>query len=90
MILSPDPDEDRKDYAMKLQELENYRIASVHYPGWDDYFDWCYRVKDEGTHFTINRAYTIDKSKVVEIDQECNKVSIKMSNGQTIVLTLME
>ena len=90
MILTPDPDEDGKDYAMKLQELENCRIASVHYLGWDDYFDWCYRVKDEGMHFTINRTYTIDKSEVAEIDQKYNKVSIKMNNGQTIVLILME
>lgn len=75
---------------MKIQELENCRIASVHYPGWDDYFDWCYQIKDEGDHFSINRTYVIEKDEVVSFDKMDNKVAIKMKNGQSIVLTLKE
>ncbi len=75
---------------MKIQELENCQISSVHYPGWDDYFDWCYLVKNEGARFSINRTYFIEKDEVVSIDKMDNKVAIKMKNGQSIVLTLKE
>ena len=75
---------------MTIQEIENCRISSVHYPGWDDYFERYYQVMDEGEFYSISKCYCIEKDKVVSVEKNANKVSIQMKNGQLIILTLKE
>ncbi len=73
---------------MNIQDLVNCRISSVHYPGWDDYFDWSYTVVDKGTRFFVNKFYQIEKDEIVYAEKTGNRVFLTMMNGQRMELRL--